>query len=184
MRAAKRNAIVQPAASGMHLMASGTSANPEPLHAHRDGRTRAGLFRGWPLDESGLSGGQCHALEMALEEVAIIVGQQQTCAHHQGAVCIQDPFEGGRQRSAHGASEFEAGEGAGTAVRTERRYHRHRHALHRLAAAHGARLPDRRGAQEARAQAGVGEDGRRARRCRSIKSSRQALQSSSLPNTS
>ena len=37
---------------------------------------------------------------------------------------------------------------------------RHRHALHRLAAAHGARLPGRRGAQEARAQAGVGEDGR------------------------
>ena len=41
--------------------------------------------------------------------------QAQTCAHHQGAVCIQDPFEGGRQRSAHGASEFEAGAGAGTA---------------------------------------------------------------------
>src|SRR5205823_11417539 len=78
-------------------------------------------------------------------------------------VCIQDPFEGGRQRSAHGASEFEAGVGAGTAVRTERRHHRHCHALHRLAAAHGARLPGRRGAQEARAQAGIGEDGRRAR---------------------
>jgi hypothetical protein len=29
--------------------------------------------------------------------------QAQTCAHHQGAVCIQDPFEGGRQRSAQGA---------------------------------------------------------------------------------
>ena len=44
-----------------------------------------------------------------------------------------------------------------------RRHDRHRHALHRLATAHGARLPGRRGAQEARAQAGVGEDGRRAR---------------------
>src|SRR5919198_5581969 len=29
-----------------------------------------------------------------------------------------DPFEGGRQWSARGASEFEAGAGAGTAVRT------------------------------------------------------------------
>ena len=78
-------------------------------------------------------------------------------------VCIRDPFEGGRQRSAQGASEFEAGVGAGTALRTERRHDRHRHALHRLATAHGARLPGRRGAQEARTQAGVGEDGRRAR---------------------
>src|SRR5256886_6333197 len=45
----------------------------------------------------------------------------------------------------------------------ERRHHRQRHALHRLAAAHGARLSGRRGAQEARAEAGIGEDGRRAR---------------------
>ena len=48
--------------------------------------------------------------------------QAQTCAHHQGAVCIQDPFEGGRQRSAHGASEFEAGAGARTAVRSDLAY--------------------------------------------------------------
>jgi hypothetical protein len=27
-----------------------------------------------------------------------------TCAHHQGAVYIQDPFEGGGQRSAHGGA--------------------------------------------------------------------------------
>src|SRR5262245_7378031 len=109
---------------------------------------------------------RCCALRRAVAPTllrGVLHVQAQTCAHHQGAVCIQDPLEGGRQRSAQGASEFEAGAGAGTAVRTERRHHRHRHALHRLATAHGARLPGRRGAQEARAQAGVGEDGRRAR---------------------
>jgi hypothetical protein len=63
--------------------------------------------------------------------------QAQTCAHREGAVCIQDPSEGRRPRSPHGASEFEAGVGASTAVRTERRHHRHHHALHQLAAAHG-----------------------------------------------
>src|SRR5215471_8419368 len=31
--------------------------------------------------------------------------QAQSCAHHQGAVCIPAPFEGGRQRSAQGASK-------------------------------------------------------------------------------
>jgi hypothetical protein len=49
---------------------------------------------------------------------------------HQGAV--YNPFEGGGQRSAHGGSKFEAGVGAAPAVRTERRHHRHRHALHAL----------------------------------------------------
>src|ERR1700747_3412209 len=49
----------------------------------------------------------------------VLYVQAQTCAHHQGAVCIQHPFEGGRQRSSHGAIEFEAGLGASTAVRTK-----------------------------------------------------------------
>src|SRR5262245_11759624 len=86
--------------------------------------------------------------------------------HGTGGVAIWQPLRGlppDVRLWTAAIDEFEAGASAGTAVRTERRHHRHRHALHRLAAAHGARLPGRRGAQEARAQAGVGEDGRRAR---------------------
>jgi hypothetical protein len=47
--------------------------------------------------------------------------QAQTCAHHQGAVCIQDPFEAGRQRSAQGASEFEAGAGVKSGSGTKKK---------------------------------------------------------------
>jgi hypothetical protein len=39
-----------------------------------------------------------------------------------------------------GRANSKQARGAGTAVRTERRHHRHRHALNRLATAHGARL--------------------------------------------
>jgi len=89
-----------------------------------------------------------------------------------GAVCIQDPFAGSRQRSAHGASGLEAGVGAGTAVRTERRQHRHRHALHGWQPQPRCALPGCRGAQEARAQAGVGEeDGERVYRIVACKAS-------------
>jgi hypothetical protein len=63
---------------------------------------------------------RCFAPALRRAVAPTLLREAQTCAHHQGAVCIQDPFEGGRQR----ASEFEAGAGAGTAVRTERRHHR------------------------------------------------------------
>ena len=46
------------------------------------------------------------------------------------------------------AGDFETGAGACPAARPERRDHRHRHALHWLATAHGARLPRSRGAQK------------------------------------
>src|SRR5271165_4745840 len=75
--------------------------------------------------------------------------QAQTYAKRKGAVFIQGPLEGSRRRPAQEAGEFETGAGACTAGPAERRHHRQPHALHRLAAAHGARLPGRRGAQEA-----------------------------------
>jgi hypothetical protein len=51
----------------------------------------------------------------------------------------------------------------GAAAPAERRHHRGDHDLHRLAAAHGAGVFCRRGAQEAGAEARVREDRRRAR---------------------
>jgi hypothetical protein len=60
-----------------------------------------------------------------------------------GAVCLESPREGGPppdRRPSPNASEFETGAGACTPARTERRYNCHRHGLHRLAAAHGARV--------------------------------------------
>src|SRR5262249_5657614 len=86
--------------------------------------------------------------------------QGQTCANREGAVFLQSPGEGSSRRDLRpspSANEFETGAGACTTKRAERRHHHHRHALYRLAAAHGAGLFCRGGTQEARAQAGGGE---------------------------
>jgi len=67
--------------------------------------------------------------------------QAQTCADPQGAVYLQATFEGGPQRDrlpSPNASEFETGASACAVARTEWRHNCHRHAFHRLAAAHGA----------------------------------------------
>src|SRR5436190_12564984 len=101
----------------------------------------------------GLGGGGA-LLPPARSRGALYV-QAQTCAA-KDAVCIQDTFAGGRQRDRRpsaNASEFETGAGACAVARSEWRHNRHRHAHHRLAAAHGARLPGRCGAQETRASA-------------------------------
>src|SRR3981081_169523 len=105
-----------------------------------------------PWASAGFGGGRRDVAPARLRGVLHV--QAQTWANRQGAG-IESSAEGSPQRRAHQAGEFEAGAGAGTAAPAERRHHCNDHDFPRLAAALGAGVFCRRGAQEARAQARV-----------------------------